>query len=100
MLSAQAPTGDRDLLQGRTGHTKQRGMSDSLGHTLDAIRVRTENLIELCEALREQNDLLKLENQSLRVALETSQDGRKKLDERFNALKIAKSLAESDEKSL
>lgn len=57
-------------------------------------------LIELCSALQEENDLLKLENQSLLAALDASKSKSKEQDEKMNALKLAKSFSETNEKSL
>jgi hypothetical protein len=57
-------------------------------------------LIELCSALQEENDLLKLENQSLMAALDASKNKNKELDEKMNVLKLAKSFSETNEKSL
>ena len=57
-------------------------------------------LIELCSALQEENDLLKLENQSLMAALDASKNKNKELDEKINVLKLAKSFSETNEKSL
>jgi len=71
-----------------------------LAEQLNTIVERTERLIELCAALQEENDLLKLENQSLSVALDASRDKTKVLDEKLRALKMAKSFSETNEKSL
>ena len=57
-------------------------------------------LIELCSALQEENDLLKLENQSLMAALDASKSKSKEMDEKMNVLKLAKSFSETNEKSL
>ncbi len=57
-------------------------------------------LIELCAALQEENDLLKLENQSLLAALDASKNKSKEMDEKMNALKLAKSFSETNEKNL
>ncbi|MES2112481.1 MAG: hypothetical protein V4577_27235 [Bacteroidota bacterium] len=72
----------------------------ALAEQLNTIVERTERLIELCGALQEENDLLKLENQSLSVALDASRDKTKVLDEKLRALKMAKSFSETNEKSL
>ena len=61
---------------------------------------KAERLIELCGALQEENDLLKLENQSLLAALDASKNKNKELDEKMNVLKLAKSFSETNEKSL
>lgn len=57
-------------------------------------------LIELCSALQEENDLLKLENQSLMAALDASKSKNTEMNEKLNALKLAKSFSETNEKSL
>ena len=67
---------------------------------LDAIIDKAGRLIELCSALQEENDLLKLENQSLVAALDASKNRNKEVDEKLNALKLAKSFSETNEKSL
>lgn len=72
----------------------------ALAEQLGTIVERTERLIELCAALQEENDLLKLENQSLSVALDTSKDKSKIMDEKLRALKTAKSFSETNEKNL
>lgn len=56
---------------------------------------KTRNLIQLCEALQEENDLLKLENQSLQVALDTSRSKVGELDEKLKAMAVAKTLDDS-----
>jgi len=63
--------------------------SSSLKNTLESIASQATNLIELCEALKEQNDLLSLENDSLSVALDASEASRKKLDEKLAAARLA-----------
>ncbi len=68
-------------------------MNPDLKETLNLIQTKTEKLIELCEALREQNDLLNLDNQSLKVALETSQKKDKLWKEKFHSLEISKTLS-------
>jgi hypothetical protein len=67
---------------------------------LNKVVEKTERLIELCGALQEENDLLKLENQSLLAALDASKNKNKELDEKMNVLKLAKSFSETNEKSL
>ena len=71
-----------------------------LADQLSAIVDRTERLIELCAALQEESDLLKLENGALNVALNASKNKTKELDEKLRALKMAKSFSETNEKSL
>ena len=72
----------------------------SLTDQLNSIVDRTERLIELCAALQEENDLLKLESEALSVALDASKNKTKELDEKLRALKMAKSFSETNEKSL
>lgn len=67
---------------------------------LDQVLDRTQKLVDLSKALQEHNDLLNLENQALKVALETSENKRKELDEKLRVLKMAKSLEGSSEKTL
>ena len=72
----------------------------ALADQLSTIVDRTERLIELCAALQEENDLLKLESEALTVALNASKNKTKELDEKLHALKMAKSFSETNEKSL
>ena len=72
----------------------------SLADQLSTIVDRTERLIELCAALQEENDLLKLESEALTVALNASKNKTKELEEKLRALKMAKSFSETNEKSL
>ncbi|MBE9585395.1 hypothetical protein IM792_13140 [Mucilaginibacter sp. JRF] len=71
-----------------------------LGEQLNAIIDKTERLMELCAALQEENDLMRLENQSLSVALTTSKNKTAELEEKLRVLKVAKSFSETNEKSL
>jgi regulator of replication initiation timing len=72
----------------------------ALAEQLGTIVERTERLIELCVALQEENDLLKLESEALTVALESSKNKTKDLEEKLRVLKMAKSFSETNEKSL
>jgi hypothetical protein len=72
----------------------------SLAEQLNRIVGRTEHLIELCGALQEENDLLKLESEALSVALEASKNKTKEVEEKLRALKMARSFSETNEKSL
>jgi len=67
---------------------------------LDKVLDKAQRLIELCTALQEENDLLKLENESLSVAFNASKNKTKELDEKLRALKLAKSFSETNEKSV
>ncbi len=59
---------------------------------LNVVAEKTERLIDLCGALQEENDLLKLENQSLKVAVDTSKDKKTELEEKLRILQMARSL--------
>lgn len=61
---------------------------------------KTERLIELCGALQEENELLKLENQSINTLLESGREKNKELEDKLRVLKLAKSFSETNEKSL
>ena len=67
---------------------------------LDQVLERTQKLVETSKALQELNEQLILENQSLKVALEASENKRKALEEKLRVLKLAKSLEGSSEKTL
>ncbi|SDS28307.1 hypothetical protein SAMN05216490_0874 [Mucilaginibacter mallensis] len=67
---------------------------------LDKVIDKTLRLVELCAALQEENDLLKLENDALNVALDASKNKTKELDEKLRVLKVAKSFSETNEKSV
>ncbi|GGE43330.1 MULTISPECIES: hypothetical protein [Pedobacter] len=72
----------------------------SVADQLDKVLQKTARLIELCHALQEENDLLKLENQSLKVAVDTSKAQRTDLEEKLRVTKLAKSIEGTSEKSL
>ncbi|MFC4212644.1 hypothetical protein ACFOWA_15720 [Pedobacter lithocola] len=72
----------------------------SVADQLDKVLQKTARIIELCNALHEENDLLKLENQSLKVALDTSKSKHTDLEEKLKVTKIAKSIEGASEKSL
>jgi nicotinate-nucleotide pyrophosphorylase len=71
-----------------------------LYQTLSDVGEKVEKLIELCEALREQNDLLNLDNQSLQVALETSEKKNKIWLEKYQALELSGKILKNPENSL
>ncbi len=72
----------------------------SVADQLDKVLQKTARVIELCNALQEENDLLKLENQSLKVGLDTAKSKNAELDEKLRVLKLAKSIEGTSEKSL
>jgi regulator of replication initiation timing len=61
---------------------------------------KTERLIEFCAALQEENELLKLENQTLNTQLSDGREKNKELEEKLRVLKLAKTFSETNEKSL
>ncbi|RZK01431.1 MAG: hypothetical protein EOO43_24625 [Flavobacterium sp.] len=67
---------------------------------LNSVLLKTARLIELCNALQEENDLLKLENESVKVALDTSKSKNTDLEEKLRVLKLAKSIEGTSEKTL
>jgi len=67
---------------------------------LNSVLQKTARLIELCNALQEENDLLKLENQSIKVALDGSKSKGAELEEKLRVLKLAKSIEGTSEKTL
>ena len=64
----------------------------SVADHLNAVVEKTSRLIELCVALQEENDLLKFENQSLKVVVDTGKDKKIELEEKLRILKMARSL--------
>ena len=72
----------------------------SVAGQLDSVLNKAARLIELCNALQEENDLLKLENQSVKVALDGAKIKTKDLEEKLRVLKLAKSIDGTSEKSL
>ncbi|RZL66666.1 MAG: hypothetical protein EOO93_05315 [Pedobacter sp.] len=72
----------------------------SVAEQLGTVIQKTARIIELCNALQEENDLLKLENQSLKVALDTSKVKHVDLEEKLRVTKLAKSIEGTSEKSL
>ena|SRR5690606_1846835 len=67
----------------------------SLGKQLTGVVENTRKLLDLCESLQAENDLLKLDVQSLKVAMETGVDRNKQLEEKVKALAVARSLDET-----
>ena len=72
----------------------------SVSDQLDSVLQKTARLIELCNALQEENDLLKLENKETKTALELAKNKQAELDEKIRLLKIAKSIEGTNEKTL
>ncbi|GAB2705727.1 hypothetical protein GCM10027037_34570 [Mucilaginibacter koreensis] len=72
----------------------------SVAEQLAKVTDKAERLIAMYHLLQEENDLLKLENQSLMVALDASKNKSTELEEKLRVLKVAKSFSETNEKSL
>ncbi len=68
----------------------------SLSAQMNVIVEKTKNLIQLCDTLQEENDLLRLELQSVQVAFQTSTDKVGQLEEKLKAVAVAKSFDEVD----
>ena len=72
----------------------------SVADQLTSVLQKTARLIELCGALQEENELLRLENESVKVALDTSKTRNSELEEKLRVLKLAKSIECTSEKTL
>ena len=72
----------------------------SVAGQLDSILNKTARLIELCSALQEENELLNMENESVKSALQTAKNKNFDLEEKLRVLKLAKSIEGTSEKSL
>lgn len=72
----------------------------SVADQLNSVLQKTAQVIELCNALQEENDLLKQENQSIKVALDSAKNQRADLEEKLRVLKLAKSIEGTSEKTL
>ena len=64
----------------------------SLAGQLTNVLDRTQRLLELCEVLQEENNLLKQENKALEASLENNKTKISDLEEKLKALKLARSL--------
>ena len=72
----------------------------SVAEQLNSVLNKTARLIELCNALQEENELLKQENASVKLALNASKAKISDLDEKMRVLKLAKSIEGTSEKTL
>lgn len=63
-------------------------VADQLSKVVD----KTVRLIELCSVLQEENDLLKLENDSLSQLLENAKNKNAELEEKLRIMTLARSL--------
>ncbi len=72
----------------------------SVSDKLQSITQKTIHLMELCNALQEENNLLKQDNARLRNSNSSADMQIQELDEKLRVLKLAKSIEGSSEKSL
>lgn len=72
----------------------------SVADQLNNVLLKTARLIELCNALQEENDLLKLENKHVKAELDKAKVNEADLDEKLRVLKLAKSIEGTSEKTL
>ena len=72
----------------------------SVASQLDHVIQKTSRLIELCNALQEENELLAAENKQTKFALEAAKNRGLELDEKIRLLKLAKSIEGTSEKTL
>ncbi|WP_461788202.1 hypothetical protein [Pedobacter sp.] len=71
-------------------------VAEQLNHILQ----KTNRLIDLCNALQEENQLLQAENKQQKLALEQAKATQGELDEKIRVLKLAKSIEGTSEKTL
>jgi hypothetical protein len=64
----------------------------ALAEQLNKVIERTERLIVLCDALQQENDLFKRENESLKASLDHGKIKAVELEEKLKVLKLARSL--------
>lgn len=67
---------------------------------LNSVLQKTDRLIALCQALQEENELLKSENKQQKQALDVAKNTHLELDEKIRVLKLAKSIEGTSEKTL
>lgn len=63
-------------------------VAEQLSHVVD----KTGRLIDLCSALQEENDLLKLESESQKRSIQGLENRSKELEEKVRVLTLARSL--------
>ncbi len=67
---------------------------------LESIERKVEMLLEYCDALKEQNEILLNENENLLTNASGLKEQLKSLEEKHRILKLARTFAEGDEKTL
>lgn len=68
--------------------------------SIETIEKKIDMLLEYCDAIKEQNELLLGDNEQLRKKITQLSADYKELEEKHRILKLAKSVAGSDEKTL
>lgn len=71
-----------------------------LTQTLEGIQQKASHLLELCDALKEENELLTKENERLSQVAASQLSGNKELEEKLRIIKMAKSFSDTNEKTL
>ncbi|MCJ8210309.1 hypothetical protein MUY27_11370 [Mucilaginibacter sp. RS28] len=72
----------------------------TLAEQLTAVTKKTERLIALCDALQQENALLKQQQELLNTSISDSNGKIAELEEKVRVLKLAKSVADTGEKTL
>ncbi|MBE9602920.1 hypothetical protein [Pedobacter sp. MC2016-24] len=72
----------------------------SVADQLNLVLQKTSRLIALCNALQEESELLKEENQTVKRTLEIVKAKNMDLEEKLRVLKLAKSIEGTSEKTL
>ena len=72
----------------------------AVAEQLNNVLQKTAQLIELCGALEEENNLLKVENQRQQAAILAAKNTQIELDENIRILKLAKSIEGTSGKTL
>lgn len=72
----------------------------TISDQLDNVLQKTTRLIELCNALQDENQLFKLENETLKVKLKEGMMELQDNNEKLRVLKLAKSIEGTSEKTL
>lgn len=72
----------------------------SVADQLNLVLQKTSRLIALCNALQEESELLKEENQTVKRTLEVVKAKNMDLEEKLRVLKLAKSIEGTSEKTL
>lgn len=69
-------------------------------YTLEGIQQKASHLLSLCDALKEENELLTKENERLTHIAESQLLNTKELEEKLRIIKMAKSFSDTNEKTL